>query len=97
MRNAVIVAAGDCVVFMLALISANTYLAIAVVGLSVAGLLLVARDWRAQRDRGDGRGQPHPRTLTPDDFTPDVTDGDDSDATTPATWADEQGGNQPGW
>jgi hypothetical protein len=94
MRNAVIVAAGDCVVFVLALISANTYLAIAVVGLSVAGLLLVARDWRAQRDRVSGSGEPHPRTLTPDEFTPDVTDGND-DATTPAMWADDQGGSQP--
>ena len=97
MRNAVIVAAGDCVVFMLALISANTYLAIAVVGLSAAGLLLVARDWRVQRDRADGHDQPHPRTLTPDEFNPDVTDGDDSDETTPAMWADERGGNQPSW
>lgn len=97
MRNAVIVAAGDCVVFMVALISANTYLAVAVVGLSVAGLLLVARDWRAQRDRADGRGEPYLRPLTPDDFTPDVTDEEDTDSTTPAMWADEQGGNQPGW
>lgn len=102
MRNAVIVAAGDSVVFVLALISANAYLAIAVVGLSAAGLLLVARDWRAQRDRVRGSGEiegdePHPQTLTPDDFTPDVVDGDDDDVTTPAMWADEQGGNQPAW
>ena len=47
MRNAVIVAAGDCVVFLAALFSANVYLAGAVVALSVAGLVLVARDWRA--------------------------------------------------
>ena len=65
MRNAVIVAAGDCVVFLAALISANVYLAGAVVALSVAGLVLVARDWRAQRAR---RGAPRP--LTPDEFTP---------------------------
>ena len=50
MRNAVIVAAGGvCVVFLAALISANVYLAGAVVALSVAGLVLVALDWRAQR------------------------------------------------
>ena len=93
MRNAVIVAAGDCVVFLAALISANGYLAGAVVALSVAGLVLVARDWRAQRAPEEER----PRPLTPDEFTPDVTDGDDADVTTTAMWADEQGGVQPSW
>ena len=94
MRNAVIVAAGDCVVFLLALISANVYLAGAVVALSVAGLVLVVRDWRAQGHRDD---DPHPRILTPDEFTPDVTDEDDTEVTTAAMWADDQGGAQPSW
>ena len=93
MRNAVIVAAGDCVVFVAALFSANVYLAGAVVALSVAGLVLVARDWRAQRAPDAER----PRPLTPDEFTPDVTEGDDTGVTTAAMWADEQGGAQPGW
>jgi len=96
MRNAVIVAAGDCVVFLLALIMANVYLAVAVVGLSVAGLVLVARDWRAQQRRDDRDGeQSHQRALTPDDFTPDVTDADDTAVTTAAMWSDDQGGAQP--
>lgn len=93
MRNAVIVAAGDCVVFLAALISANVYLAGAVVALSVAGLVLVARDWRAQQAPDEER----PRPLTPDEFTPDVTEGNDTGVTTAAMWADEQGGAQPGW
>ena len=95
MRNAVIVAAGDCVVFLVALISANVYLAGAVVGLSVAGLVLVARDWRAQRH--PDHEEPRPRGLTPDEFTPDVSDADDTAAMTAAMWADDQGGTQPSW
>ena len=80
-------------VFLAALISANVYLAGAVVALSVAGLVLVARDWRAQRAPEEER----PRPLTPDEFTPDVTEGNDTGVTTAAMWADEQGGAQPGW
>ncbi len=98
MRNAVIVAAGDCVVFLLALIMANVYLAGAVVGLSVAGLVLVARDWRAQQHRADHDDeQSHQRALTPDDFTPDVPDADDIEVMTAAMWLDDQGGAQPSW
>jgi len=77
MRNAVIVAAANCVVFLLALISGNSYLAGAVIVLSVIGLLLVVRDVQGHRERQTAT--PPERALTPDEFTPDILEADADD------------------
>ncbi|KAA0111943.1 hypothetical protein [Mycolicibacterium sp. P1-5] len=96
MRNAVIVAAASCVMFVVALISGSVWAAAGVIVLALAGLFLLARDVRAERreerneEVADGA-----RSLVPDDFVPDIADGDEADdeadVTGSAVVADEYG------
>lgn len=92
MRNAVIVAAADCVVFVFAFSTGNIWAAVGVIGLALAGLLLVAKDVRAQRreERPEEPADIEPGLL-PDDFAPDIVDGDDGDDTGADGDSDEDG------
>jgi len=75
-------------VLAVAVITGNTVIALAVIGLATVGLLLLARDWLKQRQPRDTAGSEHPeadkrrpegevaredRALNPDMFEPDVS------------------------
>ncbi|WP_052960278.1 hypothetical protein [Mycobacterium sp. EPa45] len=91
MRNAVIVAAAGCVMFLVALVTGSVWAAIGVIVLALAGLLLLAADLRAQRreentDQGAGLAP-----LPPENFVPDIADSDEGNVTGSAVAADEYG------
>lgn len=94
MRNAVIVAAADCVMFLVALISGSVWAAVGVIALALAGLLLVVVDLRAQRreEQSEDVADSAP-ALAPENFAPDIADGDSEDVTGSAVGADEYGGD----
>lgn len=74
-----------------AVLTGSTPLAVIVVALAVAGIVLLIRDWRADRPRGGGVPAPGTENnsrieshhLVPDDFSPDIStdpNGPSSDA-----------------
>ncbi len=80
MRNAVIVAAAGCVMFLVALISGSVWAAVAVIVLALAGLLLLIRDVRRDQHNEGGVSDIVP-ILTPENFAPDIADSDTADVT----------------
>lgn len=88
MRAVAILAITGLVALVLALLTGSTPLAILVVGLAVAGIALLLRDWRDDRNRApaDTADQPADGShngLSPDEFAPDISsdpDGPSSDA-----------------
>lgn len=83
MRIVVVLAVAALVALIVALISGSTLAAIVVVMLALAGIVLLLRDWRAERtataapeaeaaESSPGAGEP----LTPDEFSPDITGSD---------------------
>lgn len=88
MRAVAILAITGLVALVLALLTGSTPLAILVVGLAVAGIALLLRDWRDDRNRApaDAADQPGDGShygLSPDEFAPDISgdpDGPSSDA-----------------
>ncbi|MEZ0355866.1 hypothetical protein [Mycobacterium sp. SA01] len=89
MRNAVIVAAAGCVMFLVALISGSVWAATGVIVLALAGLGLVAADVRREQSSEESTGVVH--VLVPENFAPDITDGDADDVTEPDQEGDEYG------
>jgi len=74
------------VALVLALLTGSTPLAVVVVGLAVAGIVLLLRDWRDERNRAplarSTDNEPDHR-LTADEFSPDISadpDGPSSNA-----------------
>lgn len=107
MRNAVIVAAADCVMFLIALITGSAWAAVGVIVLALAGLLLIAADVRADRrkERHEQVTDTRP-ALLPDDFAPDIVDGgdgadrnsddaDDEENVTRSTGGSDEDGGDP--
>ncbi|MGI9162063.1 MAG: hypothetical protein ACR2JI_03935 [Mycobacterium sp.] len=83
MRTVVVLAVAALVALILALITGNTFAAIAVVLLALAGIVLLVRDWRSdggaeQHASGPAVDEPAPvaETLTGDEFSPDVAGSD---------------------
>jgi hypothetical protein len=86
-RAVAILAITGLIALVVALLTGSTPLAVLVVGLAVAGLVLLLRDWRH-----DGIRHPEaapeqiadvPGELSPDEFSPDISsdpDGPSSDA-----------------
>ncbi|MCV7215409.1 hypothetical protein H7J51_08925 [Mycobacterium crocinum] len=89
MRNAVIVAAAGCVMFLVALISGSVWAAVAVIVLALAGLLLLIRDVR--RDQHNEGVSDIVPILTPENFAPDIADSDTADVTEAGSEGDEYG------
>ena len=89
MRNAVIVAAAGCVMFLVALISGSVVAAIGVIVLALAGLLLLVRD--ARRDEHNEEAHDVAPVLTPENFSPDIGDRDSDDVTESGPDGDEYG------
>ncbi|QEN14702.1 hypothetical protein ACRDU6_20280 [Mycolicibacterium sp. ELW1] len=89
MRNAVIVAAAGCVMFLVALISGSVWAAAGVIALALAGLGLVAADLRRERNGEESTGVAP--VLVPENFAPDITDGVTGDVTEPDPEGDEYG------
>lgn len=77
MRAVAILTITGVVALVLALLTGSTPLAIVVVGLAIAGIVLLLRDWREDRNRApvaptaDGD---HDHQLSPDEFSPDISD-----------------------
>lgn len=81
MQIVVVLAVAALVALILALITGNTFAAIAVVLLALAGIVLLVRDWRSdgadvQHAGGPATSADEPapvtETLTGDEFSPDV-------------------------
>ena len=89
MRNAVIVAAAGCVMFLVALISGSVWAAVGVIALALAGLLLLIRDVR--RDEHNEEVADIAPILTPENFAPDIADSDTADVTEAGSEGDEYG------
>ncbi|MCV7344398.1 hypothetical protein [Mycolicibacterium rhodesiae] len=87
MRNAVIVAAAGCVMFLVALISGSVWAAAGVIVLALAGLGLVAADLR--REQSSEESAVVAPMLVPENFAPDITDA--GDVTEPEPEGDEYG------
>ncbi|MBI3691114.1 MAG: hypothetical protein HY239_10805, partial [Mycolicibacterium aromaticivorans] len=68
MRNAVIVAAAGCVMFLVALISGSVWAAAGVIVLALAGLGLVAADLRREQNSEEPTGVAP--VLVPENFAP---------------------------
>lgn len=86
MRPVGILAIAGLVALLTALVTGSTPLAVVVIGLAVAGIVLLIRDWRADSSRSVQTADPvsdGPRGLSPDEFSPDISgdpDGPSSDA-----------------
>jgi len=90
-RSVAILTIGGVVALALAVLTGSTPLAVIVVALAITGIVMLVRDWRADRSRLVDEPVPAPRTdphaesqhLTPDGFSPDIStdpDGPSSDA-----------------
>jgi len=94
MRVVGVLAVTALIVLIVALLTGNTWAGLAVIALAALGIILLARDWRADRPGGIA-GQSGPAAsddpgaglaegpLTPDEFSPDLStdpDGPSSDA-----------------
>jgi hypothetical protein len=90
-RPVAILAITGLVALVVALLTGSTPLAILVIGLALAGIALLLRDWRDDRHRAlvdisgrfdDAGGDSH-HALSPDEFAPDISadpNGPSSDA-----------------
>lgn len=86
MRIVVVLAVAALVALILALVTGNTFAAIAVVLLALAGIVLLVRDWRTAgaaeqaTDSGPAESADVPavagQPLIPDEFSPDVASPD---------------------
>ena len=78
-RAVAILAIGGLIALVVALLTGSTPLAVLVIGLAVAGIVLLLRDWRADSgnpadvpDQISGQhGAQH--ELSPDEFAPDIS------------------------
>jgi hypothetical protein len=82
MRVVVILALTASVALILALTTGNTWPALAVIALALAGIVLLLRDWRSDRsgrnrtsaqESGSGADGADREPLCPDDFSPDIS------------------------
>lgn len=81
-RTVVILAVGAALALAVALITGSTAAAVAVVGMAAGGIVLLLRDWRADRDR-PAAAPAAAAPSRPDEFAPDISDrpdGPSSDA-----------------
>ncbi len=76
MRAVAILTITGLVALVVALLTGSTPLAVLVIGLAVAGITLLIRDWRDDRNRASAEtsseGEPGHR-LSPDEFSPDIS------------------------
>ena len=91
MRAVAILAITGLIALVVALLTGSTPLAVLAIGMAVAGIVVLLRDWRSDRghpaadvpDRiADGSGA-SPHELSPDEFSPDISSdpgGPSSDA-----------------
>jgi len=86
-RAVAILAITGLIALAIALLTGSTPLAVLVIGLAVAGIVLLLRDWRDDRNRASVDTADEPDTsrqgLSPDEFSPDISgdpDGPSSDA-----------------
>ena len=86
-RIVVAVALAGLITLVVAVLTDNTFVAVGVVALAALGILLLLRDWRADRRHPAAPGEaaevdaPEPETvaipISPEMFAPDIsTDGD---------------------
>ena len=88
MRAVAVLTITGVLTLVIALTTGSTPLAFLVIGLAVAGIALLLRDWRDDRNRApadaaDGITDESHRELSPDEFSPDISgdpDGPSSDA-----------------
>ncbi|KDE99929.1 hypothetical protein Y900_013535 [Mycolicibacterium aromaticivorans JS19b1 = JCM 16368] len=79
MRIVVAVALAGLIALVVAVLTDSTYAAIAVVVLAVVGIVLLLRDWRADRKRaaaGESTEAPHEPvdpSISPELFAPDIS------------------------
>lgn len=69
----VVLAVAALIALVVALLSASTWPAVAVVILALAGLVLLVRDWRAESARGGHSSQQADVSPNADDFAPDIS------------------------
>jgi hypothetical protein len=85
-RIVVVVALAGLITLVVAVLTDNTFVAVGVIALAVLGILLLLRDWRADRRRPAAPvkaaedDEPEPETvaipISPEMFAPDIaTDG----------------------
>lgn len=86
MRAVAILAIAGLIALVVAMLTGSTPLAVVVIGLAIAGIVLLLRDWRAERNRPDPEAD-GPRAsahgLSADEFSPDIStdpNGPSSDA-----------------
>ncbi|WP_142391456.1 hypothetical protein [Mycobacterium sp. ENV421] len=79
-RIVVAVALAGLIALVVAVLTDSTYAAIAVVVLAVVGIVLLLRDWRADRKRaaaGESTAVPHDEpvdpSMSPELFAPDIS------------------------
>lgn len=86
MRIVVVVALAGLITLVVAVLTDNTFVAVGVIALAVLGILLLLRDWRADRRqpaapvKAAEDDEPEPETvaipISPEMFAPDIsTDG----------------------
>ena len=88
MRAVAILTITGLVALVVALLTGSTPLAVLVVGLAIAGIALLLRDWRDDRNRApadsiDQSSDGGHHELSPDEFAPDISgdpDGPSSNA-----------------
>ena len=88
MRAVAVLTITGVLTLVIALTTGSTPLAFLVIGLAVAGIALLFRDWRDDRNRApadaaDGIAEESDHELSPDEFSPDISgdpDGPSSDA-----------------
>lgn len=87
MRAVAILAIAGLIALVVAMLTASTPLAVLVIGLAIAGIVLLLRDWRAERNRPgqDAAAEPDPSAhgLSADELSPDIStdpNGPSSDA-----------------
>ncbi len=91
-RPVVMVTLTGVIALVVALLTGSTVIALGVIGLAVAGIVLLARDWRtlpsavletAPHHEDPGPDETALENLKPDEFSPDISgdpDGPSSDA-----------------
>ncbi len=86
MRAVAILAIAGLIALVVAMLTGSTPLAVVVIGLAIAGIVLLLRDWRAERNRpGSEADEPGASAhgLSADEFSPDIStdpNGPSSDA-----------------
>ena len=80
MRIVVVVALAGLIALLVAVFTDSTYAAIAVVVLALAGIVLLLRDWRADRKRACATGvtavpqdESVDSAMSPEMFAPDIS------------------------